>query len=111
LRHEALAYFKNINNYYTKAVIAFEISSVTALAPAPDFMQTNIFLLLTAVSHLLRSLLLFQQLLRFHAKDTILRHLSMPTLKRIEWVNENAVMEEKDSLYSLALQVHHELIR
>jgi hypothetical protein len=98
-----LAYFKNINNYIPKPSFAFEISSVTALAPAPDFMQQN-FSSVDSSSHLLRSLLLFQQLLRFHAKDTDPAAFIDADLERIEWVNENAVMEEKDSLYSLALQ-------
>lgn len=103
LAHKALDHFKNSNNYITKPSFAFEIKEAAALAPADNFIDHH-FSSADSASNLLQSILLFQQLMQFHQHDADPSAFIDVNLERIDWVNENGVMENKDSLYKNALE-------
>jgi TonB-dependent SusC/RagA subfamily outer membrane receptor len=101
LAHDALDYFKTGDYYLTKLTYAFELKDVLALSNASTFITTT-FTSKDIASHLLKSLQLFQQLLRFHSKDTDKNAFVDVDLERIEWVNQNLI-GDKETAYVQAL--------
>ncbi|MEP6845420.1 MAG: hypothetical protein ABI861_05430 [Panacibacter sp.] len=103
IAHKALDHFKDDNNYITQPDYAFEIKEEAALATAEIFMQ-HTFQSVDSTSNMLKALQLFQQLMRFHKADKDPSALIDINLERIEWVNEKAVIDDKETWYKNALE-------
>lgn len=103
IAHKALDHFKDDNNYITQPEYAFEIKETSALSTADSFIQYN-FVSIDSTSNLLKTLQLFQQLMRFHKADKDPSAFIDVNLERIEWVNGKAVIDNKEALYKNALE-------
>ena len=69
LAHRALEYFMNDENGLTKPAYHFTINNAAAFAPVNEFINASFITKDTATLHH-KALLIFQQLLRFHLKDS-----------------------------------------
>jgi uncharacterized protein YfaS (alpha-2-macroglobulin family) len=103
LAHRALDYFKNDERDITRPAYAFEIKDPVAFAPVNEFINVN-FISKDSTSLHQKALLIFQQLLAFHQNDKDPDALIDADIERINFVNEYGVMQNKDSLYNLALK-------
>jgi hypothetical protein len=103
LAHSALDYFKNDERDIKKPAYAFEINQPEAFAPAAEFVNHS-FATKDSLSLQHKALLVYQHLLAFHLKDKNPDALIDADIDRIEFVYNNSVNEEKDSLYVNALE-------
>lgn len=103
LAHEALEYFRNNERDITRPAYAFEIDQPGAFAPVADFIKAQ-FITSDSLSLHHKALLIYQDLLSFHMNDTKKDALIDADIQRIEFVYQNAVSADKDSLYQKALQ-------
>ena len=103
LAHKALDYFRSDERDIDKPSYAFELKDEALFSDAVTFSKLQIT---TADSLSLhhKALQVFQQLLRFHAGDARPDALIDADLLRIRFVHQYAVMENKDGLYTAALQ-------
>ena len=102
LAHHALDYFKNDERDIASPAFAFEINQPEAFAPATEFASYK-FTAKDSLSLQQKALLILQDLIRFHLKDEKPDALIDVDVERIQFVYQNSVAEEKDSLYLLAL--------
>ena len=86
----------------TKPAYQFKIDDAKAFANAGDFVFKS-FKTKDTASLQQRALLLFQDLLKFHIADTNPDALIDADLTRLNFVNNNAVVEGKEKLYEEAL--------
>lgn len=102
LAHRALDYFENDERTISKPADAFELNTASVFDPAADFINRKFP---TADSSSLhhKTLLLYQQLIRFHLNDQKQDALIDVDLRRIEFVNRFSTHENKDEQYRLAL--------
>ena len=102
LANRALEYFKSSERDITKPAYAFEIKDATYFSPAADFIKLHIT---TQDSSSLyhKALLIYQQLLAFHINDEKPDALIDADLGRLQFVQQQGVMEEKEKLYEQAL--------
>ncbi|WP_153796039.1 alpha-2-macroglobulin family protein [Foetidibacter luteolus] len=103
IAHEALDYFKSGDAYLTQPDYAFTLTDKTALGTAAEFMQYK-FESRDTASHLLLALHLFQELMRFHSKHKEPSAFIDVNLERIEWVKQQASIDNEDELYIAALK-------
>jgi len=103
LAHRALDYFKSGDRELNKPAYAFEISSPQAFAPAALFVKAG-FNTRDTFSLKRQALLLHQSLIAFHLPDNNKEALIDVDVERLEFVYQNSVAENKDSLYEAALQ-------
>lgn len=101
--HHVIDYFKNDNNYITRPAFAFEINDAAALSTADEFIA-HIFSSEDSTSNILKALRLFQQLLKFHRDDKDPAAFIDVNIARITWVNDKAILENKEVLYKKALE-------
>ncbi|MEJ7737297.1 MAG: alpha-2-macroglobulin family protein [Chitinophagaceae bacterium] len=103
LANRALDYFRNDERDIIKPAYSFQITDERYLAPAPIFSKLKIA---TADSLSLhhQALLLYQELLSFHAGDTRPDAYIDADLHRIRFVYQHGNMENKEALYAKALQ-------
>ncbi|HRP33096.1 MAG TPA: MG2 domain-containing protein, partial [Agriterribacter sp.] len=102
LVHRALDYFENDERNITKPAYAFSITENAAFDPVADFIHHKFPTKDTASLHH-KALLIYRQLLSFHSQDAQPDALMDADLRRLQFVNRNAVMPEKDEVYRLAL--------
>lgn len=102
LVHEALDYYKTGLAYLSRPAYTFELTDVHALANAKDFMQYN-FVTKDTASHILKTLRLYQELMRFHKNDIDPSAFIDINLERIYWANARANIDSKEALYVSAL--------
>jgi len=102
LAHRALEYFKSDERDIDKPAYAFEIDQPSAFDPATDFIAKKI-ITKDSLSLKHKALLVYQQLLAFHLKDTKPDALLDADIQRLEFVHENSTHPDKDSLYRKAL--------
>ena len=103
LTHRALDFFMNDENGITKPAYEFKINDAAAFAKAADFTKASFPTKDTAsLQH--RALLLFQDLLKFHLADANPDALIDADLIRLNFVNQYAVVENKEKLFEDALQ-------
>ena len=102
LAFRALDYFTNGEKDVIKPAYNFEISDEQYFTAAPAFARHKI---ITRDSSSLyhKALLIYQQLLAFHANDAQPDALIDADIHRIEFVYAHGTMENKDSLYEKAL--------
>src|SRR5436190_11989204 len=103
LAHRALDYFKSDERDIDKPAYAFEIDQVSAFDPAADFIAKNV-ITKDSLSLKHKALLVYQQLLAFHLKDTKPDALLDADIERLQFVHENSTHPDKDSLYGMALK-------
>ena len=103
LAHRALEYFKSDERDIDKPAYAFEIDQASAFDPASDFIAKKI-ITRDSLSLKHKALLVYQQLLAFHLKDTKPDALLDADIQRLEFVHENSTHPDKDSLYRMALK-------
>ncbi|HEX4372739.1 MAG TPA: MG2 domain-containing protein, partial [Puia sp.] len=103
LAHRALEYFKNDERDINKPAYAFEINNGEVFADKSVFAYYH-FSSPDSLSLHFIALKLFQQLILFHYKDAKPDALLDADIERIEFANQYAVIENKDELYSKALE-------
>lgn len=103
LAHRALAFFESSERDITRPTYAFEIRDNEAFAPAAAFVAHR-FPSADSLSLHHKALLLYQQLIAFHLKDTRPDALIDTDIKRIQFVYTYGVQADKDSLYRQALE-------
>ncbi len=103
LAHRALDYFKDDERNITRPAYAFEISQNVAFGNLKDFINEK-FATKDALSLHQKALVIFQQLLSFHEKDSNPEALIDVDLDRLEFVNQYGVMPGKEALYLNALK-------
>lgn len=108
LAHEALDYFRSadqlmIRSAVLRPVSAFILPGKPALSTMDNFMAHRFFTK-DSSSPSWNSLQLFQQLLRFHRKDTDPNALLELNTERIEWAYQQTELAERDTLYATALK-------
>ncbi|HYC27500.1 MAG TPA: alpha-2-macroglobulin, partial [Chitinophagaceae bacterium] len=103
LAHRALEYFENDERDISRPPYAFEIAGNEAFAPADLFVKAR-FSTNDSLSLQHKALLIYQDLVEFHLKDAKPDALIDADLNRLDFVFENSVAENKDSLYTAALE-------
>jgi hypothetical protein len=103
LAHQALDYFQNDERDLDKPAYSFEISQPEAFAPAEQFIRFA-FSTKDSFSLQYKALLIYQDLLAFHAKDAKPDAFIDADIERISFVYGNATMENKEELYVKALE-------
>jgi uncharacterized protein YfaS (alpha-2-macroglobulin family) len=96
LAHRALDYYKSGESRITSPENQFELTDPAAFASAEVFMQ-HAFAATDSSSLQYKALLLLQDLMRFHAKDKAA--LLDLDLERTAYMNQVAVMPDKEQLY------------
>jgi len=103
LAHRALDFFMNEEAGLTRPAISFSIDKPEYFLPASEFV--SLALERTGNNEFrLESLQILRELLRFHLDDDDPAALIDADLKRIRFVEENAVMPERFELYLKALE-------
>lgn len=100
LAHRALDYFKSGESGITNPGNQFELTDPAAFAPASTF-AAHQFAATDSTSLQYHALLILQELIRLHASDKAA--LLDIDEERITYMNQVAVMENKDALYLQAL--------
>src|SRR6187399_1601998 len=103
LANRALEYFKSDERDIDKPAYAFEIDQTSAFDPTTNFIAKKI-ITRDSLSLKHKALLVYQQLLSFHLKDTKPDALLDADIQRLEFVHENSTHPDKDSLYRMALK-------
>lgn len=102
LAHRAIDFFINSESELTKPSYAFQINQEDYFADANTFVNLNITTQDTA-SHHFQAMLLFQDLTKFHLKESDPSALVDLELKRLNFVNNNSILSNKEQLYTEAL--------
>ena len=102
LAFRALEYFSNDERDITKPAYAFEINDARYFDPAPAFTRLKITSP-DSLSLYEKALLIYQQLLVFHANDPQPDALIDADIHRVAFVHDHGTMENKDTLYEKAL--------
>ncbi|MBO9595184.1 MAG: alpha-2-macroglobulin [Niabella sp.] len=102
LAFRALSYFQNPERSITQPAYTFEINQPAAFAPAADFVKTR-FETRDTLSLSFKALQLYQELLRFHLNDREPDALIDADISRIQFVYQNSVHPDKETLYNQAL--------
>ena len=103
LAHRALDYFLNDENYVTKPVYQFRLSEENIFAPVSRFIDIKFSTPDSSSLHL-QALLLLQKILTFHASGNNPKALIDADIKRLQFVYENSILSNKESLYEQALR-------
>ena len=103
LAHRALDYFSTDERDITKPAYAFEIIQPQAFAPAAQFASFR-FGTKDSFSLQHKALLVYQDLIDFHLADVKPDALIDVDISRIEFVYQNSIAQDKDSLYLAALK-------
>jgi uncharacterized protein YfaS (alpha-2-macroglobulin family) len=103
LAHRALDFFMSTENDVTQASYKFIINDETAFAPVGTFVN-HPFISKDTASLYLNALSIMQGLLKFHMNDAQPDALIDADLKRLDFVNDHGVFNNKAVLYEAALQ-------
>jgi len=102
LTHRALEFFMNDEDGVTKPAYQFKIDNPAAFAKTEDFCNAS-FLTKDTASLQHKALLLFQDLLKFHLADANPDALIDADLIRLNFVNQYALIDNKEKLFEDAL--------
>ena len=102
LAHRALRHFMDEASFLNEPAYKFVLRDPLAFAPAAEFVNAAFDTRDTA-SYTLKTLRLFQDLLKLRRQSDNLPALVDADLKRLSFVYQKSVSEEKDSLYLVAL--------
>lgn len=103
LAYRAIDYFKSEEPSITRPAAGFLFDQESYYLPAKEFSSLKISSENTT-DFKYRALILFQEIIRFHLNDKEPAALIDADLARIKFVNENAVLQNKDRLYLESLQ-------
>jgi uncharacterized protein YfaS (alpha-2-macroglobulin family) len=103
LAHRALNYFMTDENQLTKPAYEFKINDPKAFAPVHEFVSAS-FKTKDTASLQYKALLLLQDILKFHVADAKPDALIDADLIRLNFVEQYAVLEDKEKLYEAALK-------
>lgn len=103
LAFRALSYFQNPERSVTQPAYKFEISQPEAFAPAKTFASYQ-FQTKDSLSLLFKALKIYQRLLQFHLNDKDPDALIDADLNRLEFVQQHAVVGDKELLYFSGLE-------
>lgn len=103
LARRALRYFNQEQNHLTKPAYTFQLDNPEAFSPTNVFINTE-FPTKDESSAKKRVLNIYKNLLAFHKNDKNKEPLVDVELMRLEYVNNNAVLAEKEDLYLTALK-------
>ncbi|MEO6188489.1 MAG: alpha-2-macroglobulin, partial [Ginsengibacter sp.] len=103
LAHRALDYFKSDERDITRPAYAFEINDNKAFASVNEFVK-NKFTTKDSLPLHQKALLIFQELLLFHANDAKPDALIDADIERLIFVNQYSVMQNKQELFIGALK-------
>lgn len=103
LAHHALNYFQSNERDLKKPAYAFEINQQEAFAPAAEFVKHK-FVSADSLSLQHKALEIYQELIAFHLKDPKPDALIDADLQRLQFVLQNATIDNKKDLYLQALQ-------
>lgn len=103
LAHRALEFFMNDEDGVTKPAYQFKIDEPHAFAKADDFIKAS-FKTKDTASLQQKAILLLQDILKFHISDANHEALIDADLLRLDFVNNNGVMDGKEKLYEEALR-------
>ncbi|HVI45492.1 MAG TPA: alpha-2-macroglobulin family protein [Chitinophaga sp.] len=101
LAHRALEYYKSGESNLSKPADQFELDDPAAFAPAATFAAHH-FAATDTASLQYHAVELLQQLIRLHQNDKAA--LLDIDLERVQYVNQIAVMDNKDELYQQSLE-------
>lgn len=101
LAHRAISYFKTGESNIRQPANQFELTDTVAFAPAPAF-AAHRFTTTDSAALQFKALALLQELIRFHKADPAA--LLDVDLERISFVNQVALMPDKDEQYIQAMQ-------
>lgn len=107
LAHRAVDFFMNEETGLTEPIYKFTIDSPEYFAPARAFTKLDITTRDT-LSRTFYALSLLQDIERFHLNDDLPEALIDADLKRLNFVHQEAVLDNKDTLYLEALQTMRE---
>ncbi len=102
LINRAIGFYSNENSYLSKPAYRFYIDQAEALADEKTFTAFR-FTAKDSLSEKFRCLLMFQELIAFHAKDESPDALVDANLRRLKWVYQHAIIANKDELYIKSL--------
>ena len=103
LAHQALDYFKSNERDLKKPAYAFELVEEAAYAPASQF-ATFHFETKDSLSLQHKAIEVYQRLLAFHLAGKNTAALVDVDIERLQFVHQNSVHPDKDSLYVQALE-------
>ncbi len=103
LAHRALQYFMADENQLTKPAYQFKIDDAKYFLPAADFVNEKFKTKDTAsLQH--KAILLLQDILKFHLQDEKPDALIDADLIRLNFVNQYAIIDNKEKLYEASLK-------
>ena len=102
LAHRALDYFTNDERDVNKPAYQFTIKQAEAFAYANEFAKAS-FKTKDTASLYYKAITIFQQLTSFHLKDSKADALIDLEINRLQFMNNHAVMEDKEKLYEQSL--------
>ena len=102
LAFRALDYFENDESDVSKLAYQFTLNEPRIYEPAGSFAQETFTTQDTASLHY-KALLTFQELLHFHLNDSTPDALLDADLLRLNFINQYAVLEDKDKLFEATL--------
>ena len=103
LAHRAIDYLMNEQSYLPQPAYRFEVDGKEAFAPAATFARAE-FETRDSLSFKYQALLIFQDLITLHLRDTAPDALVDVELKRLKFVRNNSIHPDKDNLYREALE-------
>ena len=106
LAHRALDVFRNSETRLAEHAGQFKLNDANAFAAPAEFASTAPASD-DSTAWLLRAVQLYQQLTTLHLRDAQPEALTVLTLDRLDFVRENSILPEKDSLYLNALEELH----
>ncbi|AEH01362.1 alpha-2-macroglobulin [Lacinutrix sp. 5H-3-7-4] len=98
LAHNALDFYKHQENSIAKPAYKFIVDDTNYLAPANTFANLNITSK-DSSSLTLNALKLYQELIKFHLKDTEPFALTNVNIDRLNFAHNHATFIDKDSIY------------
>jgi len=110
LAHNALEFYQTSENSITKPAYKFQINQETYLGNAKSFSNLNITSQ-DATSLELQALKLYQELIKFHLKDTKPEALADVNILRFNFVKTHATFQNKDKLLIEAYKTEAEQIK
>ena len=103
LLYRAVEYFSRDDIELTRPAVTFTLNNSDFFKPSAGFLQLKITTH-DSTSLKFHALQLLQSCMAFHAKDTDPSALVAADLKRLAFVHEGSVLENRDSLYLAALR-------
>ena len=103
LAFKALAYYQSGESEITKPVYAFQLKDAASLSDVKTFLRYN-YSSKDSVSHLFKSITLYQEILQFHLNDANPAALIDANIARLQFAYNKSTYPGKENLYKKALE-------